>query len=570
MALGGTYNTGMVGVTLGSATVSGSGVLWSDVVEGDWLQVGTAVGVIDSVNGGYDTITLKDGWAGATVPMGTATMTVASPCVVTWPATAPAADTAVVLSTTGALATGLTAGTTVYVKSPSGTSSNLAATPGGAAINTSGTQSGTHTIGSPYRVLKMSWLRYDPSLTQARLREFINLIDTSAVFGVPFEWDTGTSDADPGAGLIRANNASLASATTLYISKTSRVSVDVSAYLAALDDATNTTSKGVLILGTQPNGEQAIFTVGAVTDATGYIKLAISGASGVTSFGAGDLINFQFLRAGDVATGPFTASLGFDATNTLDIGTSATVLAPRTVYAGTSFVGPTGVFTSSILLGAGPSTLTSPSAAVTQLGAVTGAGAAVAQTLQAQGSSGNSAAAALLTVAGSDQSGTTTTGGGVKIRGGNGTSAGGAVEIWTSATTTPAVAISVAADKTTTFAGSAVSSLATGGIGYATGAGGVVTQLTSRTTGVTLNTVTGAITLVSAAGSATPQTFTVTNSTVAATDVIILNQKSGTDKNVLLVTTVAAGSFAITFYTTGGTTTEQPVFNFAVIKGKAA
>jgi hypothetical protein len=59
----------------------------------------------------------------------------------------------------------------------------------------------------------------------------------------------------------------------------------------------------------------------------------------------------------------------------------------------------------------------------------------------------------------------------------------------------------------------------------------------------------------------------VTNSTVAATDVIILNQKSGTDLYDLMVTAVAAGSFNITFRTTGGSTTDTPVFNFAVIKG---
>lgn len=110
----------------------------------------------------------------------------------------------------------------------------------------------------------------------------------------------------------------------------------------------------------------------------------------------------------------------------------------------------------------------------------------------------------------------------------------------------------------------------TAGIGYATGAGGAVTQATSRTTGVTLNTVTGAITLVSAAGSATAASFTVTNSAVAATDVVNICQKSGTDKYVTMVTAVGAGSFQVTSFTTGGTTTEQPVFNFAVIKGVAA
>lgn len=109
-----------------------------------------------------------------------------------------------------------------------------------------------------------------------------------------------------------------------------------------------------------------------------------------------------------------------------------------------------------------------------------------------------------------------------------------------------------------------------GGMGYGTGSGGAVTQGTSRTTGVTLNKTNGAITLVSAAGTTTWQTFTVTNSTVAATDTIIVNQKSGTDLYQIFVTNVAAGSFKISFATTGGTTTEQPVFNFAVIKAVTA
>lgn len=113
---------------------------------------------------------------------------------------------------------------------------------------------------------------------------------------------------------------------------------------------------------------------------------------------------------------------------------------------------------------------------------------------------------------------------------------------------------------------SILSTSPTGGIGYTTGSGGTATQLTSRTTGVTLNKVNGAIAMFSAAGSATAATFTVTNSVVAATDVILCNQKSGTNLYNFIVTAVAAGSFNITFYTTGGTSVDAPVINFAVIK----
>lgn len=124
-----------------------------------------------------------------------------------------------------------------------------------------------------------------------------------------------------------------------------------------------------------------------------------------------------------------------------------------------------------------------------------------------------------------------------------------------------------AATGTSLAATGAIKSSGTAGIGYATGAGGVVIQATSRTTGVTINKITGQITLFSAAGTTSATTFTVTNSTVATTDVIILNQHTGADLYDLMVTKTTLGSFDITFRTTGGTTTEQPIFNFTVIKG---
>ena len=107
-----------------------------------------------------------------------------------------------------------------------------------------------------------------------------------------------------------------------------------------------------------------------------------------------------------------------------------------------------------------------------------------------------------------------------------------------------------------------------GGLGYGTGSGGTVTQITNRNTAVTLNKTTGSITLVSAAGSASWAGFVVNNSTVAATDIIVLSIKSGLSNFYLTqVYGVTAGSFAIGVSANSGTTTEAPVINFAVIKG---
>lgn len=73
------------------------------------------------------------------------TMTIASPGVITWTGHGLKAGREVVLSTDGALPTGFTEGVVYYVVSPATDTFQLSATSGGAAINTSGAQSGTHT-----------------------------------------------------------------------------------------------------------------------------------------------------------------------------------------------------------------------------------------------------------------------------------------------------------------------------------------------------------------------------------------------------------------------------------------
>ena len=118
------------------------------------------------------------------------------------------------------------------------------------------------------------------------------------------------------------------------------------------------------------------------------------------------------------------------------------------------------------------------------------------------------------------------------------------------------------------------STSATAGVGYAAGAGGAVTQATSKSTGVTLNKVTGAITLHNASlADATTVTFTVTNSAVAANDVVLAIHKSGGTAGAYHIDahSTAAGSFAISVRNrSGGSLGEAIVIQFAVIKGAVA
>jgi hypothetical protein len=125
-----------------------------------------------------------------------------------------------------------------------------------------------------------------------------------------------------------------------------------------------------------------------------------------------------------------------------------------------------------------------------------------------------------------------------------------------------------------TAIGAVTSTGATAGVGYSSGAGGTVTQATSKSTGVTLNKVTGQITMNNAAlASAAKVSFVVTNSAVVATDIITANVVSGGTANAYraAVTAVGAGSFTVTVENiTAGSLSEAPVIGFAVIKGVTA
>ena len=109
--------------------------------------------------------------------------------------------------------------------------------------------------------------------------------------------------------------------------------------------------------------------------------------------------------------------------------------------------------------------------------------------------------------------------------------------------------------------------------GYITGEGGTVTQATSKATAVTLNKKCGQITMNAAAlAAATTVTFVLTNSTIAATDLLVLNHVSGgTAGSYLLNAQCGAGSASINVRNiTAASLSEAIVISFAVIKAVIA
>jgi hypothetical protein len=121
------------------------GAAWTTYASAEFsLALGTLTNAMN-----YDVFAYQSGgtptlemlaWLNATV-----TVTIASPGVFTWNAHGMANGDPIVFTTTGALPTGLSANTQYWVVNEATNTFQVAATIGGAAINTSGSQSGVHT-----------------------------------------------------------------------------------------------------------------------------------------------------------------------------------------------------------------------------------------------------------------------------------------------------------------------------------------------------------------------------------------------------------------------------------------
>lgn len=103
--------------------------------------VGTTIGT-HTFQAGDEVIVY--GTASGMTQAATVTLTIATPCVVTW-SSSPVQNGNPIRLTGGTFPTGITANKVVYAKNVSGDTFEISATPGGASINTTGSQSGTHT-----------------------------------------------------------------------------------------------------------------------------------------------------------------------------------------------------------------------------------------------------------------------------------------------------------------------------------------------------------------------------------------------------------------------------------------
>lgn len=111
--------------------------------------------------------------------------------------------------------------------------------------------------------------------------------------------DTGsTADTDPGAGTLKFNNATQASATVIYVDD---VTKDTATDLSNLFIEFGLSNDSVLLHLINAAGTFQLWKITAITDGTGYFKLTVSYVAGSGSFANGEKVQLAFLPQGSSA-----------------------------------------------------------------------------------------------------------------------------------------------------------------------------------------------------------------------------------------------------------------------------
>jgi hypothetical protein len=121
--------------------------------------------------------------------------------------------------------------------------------------------------------------------------------------GLAYTFSTSiTTNADPGSGYVRFNNATLSSVTEIAIDDNDANGADLSAYVLTWDDVGSTDRGTLIIQNRTAPANVVIFTIsGASTDESGYTRLAVTYVTHAGSFSANAPLGVTYTKPG--ATG---------------------------------------------------------------------------------------------------------------------------------------------------------------------------------------------------------------------------------------------------------------------------
>jgi len=127
-----------------------------------------------------------------------------------------------------------------------------------------------------------------------------------------YAFSTSTSMADPGAGILRYNHATVASVSAIAIDDQTADAgnPNIEDWLKSWDDSTSTIKGWLRLVEPGTPANYAVFHITGLTDSSGFVQLAVTHIDSNGTFGNGDSIRAMFSRTGDKGSTGDTGSTG--------------------------------------------------------------------------------------------------------------------------------------------------------------------------------------------------------------------------------------------------------------------
>lgn len=134
---------------------------------------------------------------------------------------------------------------------------------------------------------------------------------SGAIGGVHMTYSTTTADADPGNGIFRLNNTTIASVTEGYFDNLDTNGNSITNWLVSFDDSSSITKGYLYLRGYTNQTAFAVFKVtGTVVDGSGYRKITLQYLNAGGSFSNNTVFGLVFVPSGDAGSGAVSSVNG--------------------------------------------------------------------------------------------------------------------------------------------------------------------------------------------------------------------------------------------------------------------
>ena len=118
---------------------------------------------------------------------------------------------------------------------------------------------------------------------------------------IPYTFSTTTTDADPGAGLLRLGNATQNAATVIRSDLVGSDGTTWTDLIDSFDDSTSTVKGQIILMNAADATKWLVFNLSSIASPTGYKNITVENvaSSAASPFADGDSLLFKFTRTGD-------------------------------------------------------------------------------------------------------------------------------------------------------------------------------------------------------------------------------------------------------------------------------